>query len=67
MLHIEVGFHWPSGFKGWTEHRHPISSPCEPSAQVSKLICNPLHTRVLLYISGVQVGSILNGHVFLML
>ena len=44
MLHIKFGFDWLSGFRGeetddddgrTPEHGHPISSPCEPSAQVS--------------------------------
>ena len=43
MLYMNFGFNWPSGsLKMWTdddgpttEHGHPISSPCEPSAQVS--------------------------------
>ena len=43
MLQIKFQFDWPSGFREdlWTddgqasEHGHPISSPCEPSAQVS--------------------------------
>ena len=46
---MKFGFDWPSSFReddlrncgqtdadGWTqEHSHPISSPCEPSVQVS--------------------------------
>ena len=42
---MKFGFDWPGGFRSlklWTdddgrtpEHGHPISSPCEPSAQVS--------------------------------
>ena len=48
MLRMKFGFDWPSGFRGedllncgrptdgrTPEHGHPISSPFEPSAQVS--------------------------------
>ena len=44
MLHIKFQLDWPSGFREkdcgrrrrrTTDHGHPISSPCEPSAQVS--------------------------------
>ena len=50
MIHMKIGFDWPSGFRGevlrncgltddggrTTEHGHPICSPYEPSAQVSQ-------------------------------
>ena len=47
MLHMKFGFDWPKAVSeekifeivdddGRTpEHGHPVSSPCEPSAQVS--------------------------------
>ena len=38
------------------DHGHPISSPCEPNGSGELKIGMPLHTRVLLYKSGVHGG-----------
>ena len=52
---MKFGFDWSSGFRGEDGRTTDddgrtmdISSPCEPSAQVTLKIGIPLHTRVLL-------------------